>query len=70
MSNKTSELKAWEREEISKGIYAFEQLCNMAQRLSRSPSTITREVKKQVRRRNWCRSPNPLNDPPVSFHSS
>jgi IS30 family transposase len=53
MSNKTSELKAWEREEISKGIYAFEKLNSIAKRLGRDPGTITREVKKQYKRKRW-----------------
>lgn len=53
MSNKTSELKAWEREEISKGIYAFEKFNRIAQKLGRSPSTITREVRKQYKRKKW-----------------
>lgn len=56
MSNKKSELKAWEREEISKGIYAFEKLNSIAKRLGRAPSTLTREVRKQVKRKNWCYS--------------
>lgn len=56
MSNKTSELKAWEREEISKGIYAFEKLKIIAKKLDRHPSTITREVGKQVKRKRWCYS--------------
>lgn len=53
MSNKTTELKAWEREEISKGIYAFEKLNSIAKRLGRDPGTITREVRKQYKRRRW-----------------
>ena len=53
MSNKTSELKAWEREEISKGIYAFEKLNNIAKRLGRDPGAITREVRKQYKRKRW-----------------
>jgi IS30 family transposase len=56
MSNKTSELKAWEREEISKGIYAFEKLNKIANKLGRDPSAITREVRKQVKKKNWCYS--------------
>lgn len=53
MSNKTSELKAWEREEIGKGIYAFEKLNSIAKRLGRDPGTITREVRKQYKRKRW-----------------
>ena len=56
MSQKTSELTLSEREEISKGIYAYEQLNFIADRLGRSPSTITKEVKKQVKRKVWCYS--------------
>jgi IS30 family transposase len=56
MSNKLSELKNWEREEISNGIYAYEKLNCIAKRLGRSPSTITREVKKQVKIKKWCYS--------------
>jgi IS30 family transposase len=56
MSNKTSELNNWEREEISKGIYAYEKLYQIAKRLGRSPSTLTREVKKQVKVKKWCYS--------------
>lgn len=56
MGNKKSELKAWEREEISKGIYAFEKLNSIAKKLGRDPSAITREVRKQVKRKNWCYS--------------
>lgn len=53
MSNKTSELKAWEREEISKGIYAFEKLNYIAKKLGRDPGTITREARKQYKRKRW-----------------
>lgn len=56
MSNKTTELKAWEREEISKGIYALEKLNCIAKKLGRDPSTITREVRKQVKKKSWCYS--------------
>lgn len=56
MSNKTSELSHLEREEISKGIYAYEKLNSIAQRLGRSPGTLTREVKKQVKVKVWCYS--------------
>lgn len=57
MSNKTSELTHWEREEISRGIYAYEKRYRIACRLGRSPSTITREIRKQVIVRKWCYSP-------------
>lgn len=56
MSNKISELNNQEREEISKGIYAFEKLYKIAGKLGRDPSTITREVKKQVKVKKWCYS--------------
>jgi len=44
-----------EREEISKGIYAFENLSKIAKRIDRSPSTIIREIKKQTKYK-WCYS--------------
>lgn len=56
MCNKISELSNWEREEISKGIYAHEKLNRIAKRLRRSPGTLTREVKKQVKVKKWCYS--------------
>ena len=45
-----------EREEISKGIYAREKLGQIAKRLDRHPSTITREIARQVKKRKWCYS--------------
>jgi IS30 family transposase len=45
-----------EREEISKGIYAREKLSEIAKRLQRDPSTITREIALQVKKRKWCYS--------------
>lgn len=45
-----------EREEISKGIYAREKSAYIAKRLDRHPSTITREIKLQVKKRRWCYS--------------
>jgi len=45
-----------EREEISKGIYAREKLSLIAKRLQRHPSTITREVARQIKKRKWCYS--------------
>lgn len=56
MNNKSSELTLLEREEISKGIYAFERLTHIADKIDRHPSTITREVRKQVIRKKWCYS--------------
>lgn len=45
-----------EREEISKGIYAREKSNQIAKRLNRQASTITREIRRQVKRRRWCYS--------------
>lgn len=45
-----------EREEISKGIYARERPAWIAKRLRRHPSTVTREIALQVKRRRWCYS--------------
>ena len=45
-----------EREEISKGIYAREKLFQIAKRLNRHPSTITREIALQAKRKKWCYS--------------
>lgn len=45
-----------EREEISKGIYAREKSAQIAKRLGRNPSTITREIRLQVKSRRWCYS--------------
>lgn len=56
MNTKYARLVFAEREEISKGIYAFENLSKIAKRIGRSPSTITREVAAQVKRRKWCYS--------------
>jgi IS30 family transposase len=55
--NKTyKRLSSAEREEISKGIYALEKSGEIAKRLKRHPSTITREIALQVKRRRWCYS--------------
>lgn len=56
MKTKYSRLSFAEREEISKGIYAFETLSEIAARIGRSPSTLTREVSAQVKRKRWCYS--------------
>ena len=56
MNTKTTSLSFIEREEISKGIYAFENFSQIARRLERSPSTISREVWAQVKRKKWCYS--------------
>jgi len=45
-----------EREEISKGIYAREKSNRIAKRMKRRASTITREIRKQVKKRRWCYS--------------
>jgi len=56
MSKKTSELSVHEREEISKGIYAFEKGRDIAKRLGRDPGTISREIRKQAKKKVWCYS--------------
>lgn len=56
MKNTYTRLSFVEREEISKGIYAREKLSQIAERLNRHPSTITREIARQVKRRRWCYS--------------
>ena len=45
-----------EREEISKGIYAREKSSQIAKKLSRNPSTIGREIARQIKKRRWCYS--------------
>lgn len=45
-----------EREKISQGIYAVEKNNVIALRLGRHPSTISREIKKQIKRKRWCYS--------------
>jgi IS30 family transposase len=55
MKTKYTRLSFAEREEISKGIYAFEKLNKIAERISRSPSTISREIDAQAIYR-WCYS--------------
>lgn len=55
MNTKYARLSLSEREEISKGIYAFEKLNKIAKKIRRSPSTVTREVSSQVIYR-WCYS--------------
>ncbi len=56
MNTPYKRLSLAEREEISKGIYAREKSAYIAARLKRHPSTITREIKLQVKRRRWCYS--------------
>lgn len=56
MKKTYTHLSLAEREEISKGIYAREKLSQIAKRLKRNPSTITKEVAKQVKKRKWCYS--------------
>lgn len=51
MSKIYTRLSAEEREEISCGIWAGESFSDIANRLERSPSTITREVWSQVKRK-------------------
>ena len=55
MKTKYTRVCLAEREEISKGIYAFETLSKIAERINRSPSTISREVDAQTKYR-WCYS--------------
>jgi IS30 family transposase len=47
-------LSVAEREEIRVGIEVKESLSDIARRLDRSPSTITREVKRNGGRRRYC----------------
>lgn len=57
MKNKKYIRLTWaEREKISQGIYAVEKTKDIASRLGRHPSTIGREIKKQVKRKRWCYS--------------
>jgi Transposase and inactivated derivatives, IS30 family len=49
MKTKYTRLVLAEREEISKGIYAFEKLNKIAERIGRSPSTISREIDTQTK---------------------
>ncbi len=56
MKKTYTRLALTEREEISKGIYAREKLSQIAKRLKRHPSTITREIARQVKKRKWCYS--------------
>lgn len=56
MKTRYTRLSLAEREEISKGIYAREKSARIAERIGRSPSTLTREIALQVKRRRWCYS--------------
>lgn len=56
MTTRYTRLSFAEREEISKGIYAREKSVQIAKRLNRYPSTITREIRLQVKKRRWCYS--------------
>lgn len=56
MKKTYTRLSLAEREEISKGIYAREKLSQIATRLGRHPSTIGREISRQIKRRRWCYS--------------
>ena len=47
-------LSAHEREEIRVGLEAAESLSDIARRLGRCPSTITREVKRNGGRSSYC----------------
>jgi IS30 family transposase len=56
MTNKYKRLTMAEREEICKGIWAREKLSKIAKRINRHPSTVSREIKSQVKRKKWCYS--------------
>lgn len=56
MNTHYKRLSPAEREEISKGIYALERSGEIAKRLGRYPSTVTREISLQVKRKRWCYS--------------
>lgn len=56
MKHTYTRLSLAEREEISKGIYAREKLSQIAKRIERHPSTVTREIARQVKKRRWCYS--------------
>lgn len=45
-----------EREEICKGIWAREKISKIAKRINRHSSTVSREIKSQVKRKKWCYS--------------
>ncbi len=50
---KYTRLSFQEREEISRGIWAGESLADIAKRINRPTSTVTREVKGKVKYK-WC----------------
>ena len=54
MLKQYARLSLAEREEISRGIYAYESNAGIARRIGRAQSTISREIKRLVRRRRWC----------------
>ncbi len=56
MEKKYTRLTLAEREKISQGIYAMEKNKDIALRLGRDPSTISREIKKQIKKKRWCYS--------------
>ena len=56
MTTKYHRLTFAEREQISQGIWAKEKSSQIAQRLNRRPSTISREIRLQVSRKRWCYS--------------
>jgi IS30 family transposase len=53
MNTKYTRLSFAEREEISRGIYAYETNATIAKRLGRSDSTVSREIKKMIVRKRW-----------------
>ena len=52
MEKKYTRLTLAEREKISQGIYAMEKNKDIALRLGRDPSTISREIKKQIKKKD------------------
>lgn len=53
MKKKYHRLTLAEREEISRGLWADENLSQIAERMNRNPSTISREVRNIVKRRRF-----------------
>jgi IS30 family transposase len=56
MNTQYKRLSLAEREEISKGIYVREKSTYIAKRINRWTSTVTREIRLQVKCRRWCYS--------------
>lgn len=51
--DKYHRLNLVERETISNGIYSSESCRQIAEKLNRNPSTINREIRRDVKRKNW-----------------